>query len=106
MEGEFMKGRSYLKLTLFNRKENLKNTLLFILLLLWGVPSHATTNVGTAGAQFLKIGPGARVDSLGGAFGALANDVTSIYWNPAGISQLEKNQFFRHTYHLACRYPL
>ena len=40
-------------------------TLFFILLFLWGVPSHATTNVGTAGAQFLKIGPGARVDSLG-----------------------------------------
>ena len=38
--------------------------------------------------QFLKIGPGARVDSLGGAFGAIANDVTAIYWNPAGLSQL------------------
>ena len=46
---------------------------------LWTVPSDATTNVGTAGAQFLKIGPGARVDSLGGAFGGLANDATSIY---------------------------
>ena len=67
--------------------------LLFLLIALWVVPSHATTNVGTAGAQFLKIGPGARVDSLGGAFGALANDVTSIYWNPAGISQLEKVSF-------------
>ena len=68
-------------------------TLLFLLLVLSSVPSHATTNVGTAGAQFLKIGPGARVDSLGGAFGALADDVTSIYWNPAGISQLEKTSF-------------
>ena len=56
-------------------------TLLFTLLFLWVVPSDATTNVGTAGAQFLKIGPGARVDSLGGAFGGLADDVTSIYWN-------------------------
>ena len=68
-------------------------TFLFLLSALWVVPSHATTNVGTAGAQFLKIGPGARVDSLGGAFGGLANDVTSIYWNPAGISQLEKTSF-------------
>lgn len=68
----------------------------------WAVPSHATTNVGTAGAQFLKIGPGARVDSLGGAFGALADDVTSIYWNPAGISQLEKTSFSdTHTIWLA-----
>ena len=68
----------------------------------WAVPSDATTNVGTAGAQFLKIGPGARVDSLGGAFSALANDVTSIYWNPAGLSQLEKTSFSdTHTVWLA-----
>ena len=76
--------------------------LLFILLLMWVIPSHATTNVGTAGAQFLKIGPGARVDSLGGAFGGLADDVTSIYWNPAGISQLEKTSLSdTHTVWLA-----
>lgn len=66
------------------------------------IPSHATTNVGTAGAQFLKIGPGARVDSLGGAFSAIANDVTTIYWNPAGLSQLEKVSFSdTHTIWLA-----
>lgn len=66
------------------------------------VSSHATTNVGTAGAQFLKIGPGARVDSLGGAFGAIANDVTTIYWNPAGLSQLQKTSFSdTHTVWLA-----
>ena len=53
------------------------------------IPSHATTNVGTAGAQFLKIGPGARVDSLGGAFSAIANDVTTIYWNPAGLIHIQ-----------------
>ncbi|MYI67489.1 MAG: UPF0164 family protein [Boseongicola sp. SB0673_bin_14] len=76
--------------------------LLSALIALWAVSSHATTNVGTAGAQFLKIGPGARVDSLGGAFGALADDVTSIYWNPAGISQLEKTSFSdTHTIWLA-----
>ena len=80
--------------------------LLLMLLLLWVVPGYATTNVGTAGAQFLKIGPGARVDSLGGAFSALANDVTSIYWNPAGISQLEKTSLVRHPYSLARRCPL
>lgn len=66
------------------------------------IPSHATTNVGTAGAQFLKIGPGARVDSLGGAFSAIADDVTTIYWNPAGLSQLERLSFSdTHTIWLA-----
>ncbi len=66
------------------------------------IPSEATTNVGTVGAQFLKIGPGARVDSLGGAFSAIANDVTTIYWNPAGLSQLKKTSFSdTHTVWLA-----
>ena len=75
---------------------------LFTVMFLWAVPSDATTNVGTAGAQFLKIGPGARVDSLGGAFGGLANDVTSIYWNPAGLSQLKQTSFSdTHTIWLA-----
>ena len=76
--------------------------LMVALLFSLAVPSYATTNVGTAGAQFLKIGPGARVDSLGGAFGAIANDVTTIYWNPAGLSQLEKTSFSdTHTIWLA-----
>ena len=76
--------------------------LLVIVTLLWTVPSDATTNVGTAGAQFLKIGPGARVDSLGGAFGGLANDATTIYWNPAGLSQLKQTSFSdTHTIWLA-----
>ena len=57
-------------------------------MLLWSSYGYAVTNVGTSGAQFLKIGPGARVDSMGGAFGAVADDVTAIYWNPAGLSQL------------------
>ncbi len=52
-------------------------------------PVWAITNVGTAGAQFLKIGPGARADSLGGAYSTIADDATAIYWNPAGLTQLE-----------------
>lgn len=77
-------------------------SVLATVLFLSTIPSYATTNVGTAGAQFLKIGPGARVDSLGGAFGAIANDVTTIYWNPAGLSQLEKTSFSdTHTIWLA-----
>ena len=81
-----------------DRREKSHSPLLQILVLttiiaIATVPSYATTNVGTAGAQFLKIGPGARVDSLGGAFSAIANDVTTIYWNPAGLSQLERLSF-------------
>jgi len=46
------------------------------------------TNVGTSAAAFLEIGVGARSQALGGAFTALANDASALYWNPAGIVQL------------------
>ena len=62
----------------------------------------AGTGVGTAGAQFLKIGPGARVEGMASAFCAIANDVTAVYWNPAGIGQLEGfNLSDTHTYWIA-----
>lgn len=44
--------------------------------------------VGAAGAQFLKIGVGARGNGMAGAYSALANDVTAMYWNPAGIAEI------------------
>lgn len=47
------------------------------------------SKVGTAAAQFLKIGVGARAMALGGSFTAIANDVSTIYWNPAGITNLQ-----------------
>lgn len=52
-------------------------------------PSDKTiTKVGTTAAQFLKIGVGARAISLGGTFVAQANDLSALYWNPAGLSNL------------------
>jgi hypothetical protein len=49
--------------------------------------SSNVSNVGTSSAVFLNIGVGARAVSMGGAFTAVANDATALYWNPAGISQ-------------------
>jgi hypothetical protein len=45
---------------------------------------------GTTAAQFLKIGVGARPMAMGGAYVGLSDDVYSLYWNPAGISKLQK----------------
>ena len=36
--------------------------------------------------EFIAIGVGGRALGLGGAYAALANDVTAGYWNPAGLS--------------------
>jgi len=46
------------------------------------------TKTGTTSAQFLKIGIGARAIGMGGAFGSVADDISSIYWNPAGLSRI------------------
>jgi len=44
---------------------------------------------GTTGANFLKIGVGARAAAMGDAFTAVADDSTSLYWNPAGLTRLK-----------------
>jgi hypothetical protein len=49
--------------------------------------------VGTVGAQFLKIGAGARGVAMGEAFVAVADDATGTYWNPAGIATIKGSQF-------------
>lgn len=47
------------------------------------------TNIGTASAEFLLFGAGARGMALGGSFTALANDVEALYYNPAGLPLME-----------------
>lgn len=46
--------------------------------------------VGTTAAPFLKIEFGARPVGMGGSFVALADDPSGIYYNPAGIAELNK----------------
>lgn len=52
-------------------------------------PNVPTSRVGTRGATFLQIGVGARASALGGAYAAVADDATALYWNTAGIAQLD-----------------
>ena len=65
--------------------------IVYLLVLPLIIPSSFTvsagiTNSGTAAAQFLKIEMGSRAIGMGGAYVALATDVSSIYWNPAGLA--------------------
>ncbi len=59
--------------------------------------------VGTTAAQFLKIPAGARAIGLGGAYSALATDITAVYWNPAGMARIGGNgeAIFNHANWLA-----
>ena len=60
------------------------------------------SGVGTSGAQFLKIGPGARPAGMGEAFSAMDRDIHALYYNPAGLARIPTaeiagmhNQYFQ-----------
>lgn len=48
--------------------------------------------VGTFDGQFLKIGIGARAAAMGGAFVAVADDASALYWNAAGIARIDADK--------------
>jgi len=76
----------------------------YIILILLALTARIYPQVfaGSTVGQFLKIEPGARAIAMGGAFVSLANDASTIYWNPAGISKLHNSAvLFSHTSWLA-----
>jgi len=55
-----------------------------------GNPSqNDNTGFGTTSAEFLLLGAGARGVSLGGAFAAIATDVSALYYNPGGAAMID-----------------
>ena len=56
------------------------------------------TTVGIAQVEEMAIGNtfgvGARTMGMGGASLGLADDFTALYWNPAGMAQIQKFEFF------------
>src|SRR3989440_8413782 len=48
------------------------------------------TAYGGSAGEFLLLGAGARGQALGGAYAALATDVTAMYYNAAGLAQLAR----------------
>ncbi|MFQ5636928.1 MAG: PorV/PorQ family protein [bacterium] len=49
--------------------------------------------VSEAAVLFLLISPNARAGGMGEAFVALSDDVSAVYWNPAGLAFQEGKQF-------------
>ncbi len=50
------------------------------------------TGVAKYAGEFMSLGVGGRALGMGGAFVALANDVTAGYWNPAGLARINYPQ--------------
>ncbi|MFQ6606482.1 MAG: PorV/PorQ family protein [Fidelibacterota bacterium] len=50
----------------------------------------AVNKTGTTAANFLKIGAGSRAVGMGGAFVAVADDASSMYWNAGGLGRLNQ----------------
>lgn len=77
----------------------MKNSCILLLLLAviyyqsFGQGFVNVSKTGTAAAAFLEIPIGAPAIAMGGAFVSIANDATSLYWNPAGCASLAQGEF-------------
>lgn len=49
---------------------------------------QAQAKVGTTGAQFLELGVSARAMGVGDAYVAAAEDISAVFYNPAGLTSL------------------
>ena len=76
----------------------IKYTILACLFISSTIVGQTVSKVGTTAAQFLKIGIGARALALGGAYSAIADDASALYWNPGGLSRIRKNQILLDHY--------
>jgi hypothetical protein len=74
-----------------------------LLTLVWGSTAAAqafksdVSKRGTTAAAFLSISQGARAAAMGSAFVAVADDWSTMYWNPAGIANLGNGVMFDHS---------
>ncbi len=62
----------------------MRNSLVAALLI--STNAVAGTGVAKYAGEFMSLGVGGRALGMGGAYVALANDVTAGYWNPAGLA--------------------
>ncbi len=57
---------------------------------------------GTTSADFLNLPAGARASGMGGAYSAISEEASAVYWNPAGLVQIPKlSAVFMRTQYVA-----
>ena len=72
----------------------MKKTCILFLILWIGLPLFAQKpiRVGTTAAEFLSVGYGAVGCAMGDAYVSVVDDISGIYWNPAGLAFMEQSQ--------------
>lgn len=76
----------------------MKINLLSVLLVVGLMVSHQLLGqskpyrVGTTAANFLEMGIGSAGCAMGEAYVSVARDLSSVYWNPAGLSYMSNNE--------------
>lgn len=53
-----------------------------------------TASTGETGYNFLKIDTGNRAIGMGGAYAGVADDIVCLYYNPAGISPIDRREIY------------
>ncbi len=80
----------------------------------WAVPGHGLSADGGTNNPF-EYGAGSRALAMGRAYVALANDASAVFWNPAGLAQLDQIEvtamhiplFFNTSYdYVGLAYPI
>jgi len=75
----------------------MKKIIISAILLLTTSMIYSQSKVGTTAANFLTIPVGPRASAMGSAFTAVADDATSAFWNPGGLSRIPRSEFTAST---------
>lgn len=68
---------------------------LILMMFLYSMPASAKMKkLGQAGMSFLNIGGSARASAMADVFGFAKNDLSSVFYNPAGLASVDGTAFY------------
>ena len=74
------------------KRHSLMKNLMFVILMSYPSFAQEPYRVGTTSASFLEIGVGSAGIAMGDAYVASAQDISALYWNPAGLALMKSNE--------------